>query len=252
MINRKLDVTSKNDLRVLRLKSLYENMILEHTGKIANFNLDKSTVVGRSNYDKFLWVVNKCSELKISCSDYLTVLFQSPNSKPSWKYPYLQFIASDAGVEIYKYRRAVIERSFSGKNTDISKLSPVNFEDRFVNCYLGGARLIKGLPLVEQERLKESIVDLFSLFIAFPDVFSPEFVATHSLLEEFLSLEGGSDVKELQSSVFMYIGNVYKRLREDGVYFNRVKKAKEVTIAYEKPLVDSLLGDCEQIWKLLI
>ena len=249
---KKVDISSKDDLRVLRLKSLYENMIHEHTGKAANFNVDKSTALGRKNYEKFLWVINKCRELEIAYEDYLSVLFQSPTGKSTWKYPYLQFIASSAGVDVYQYRRAVIERSFAHKNIDVVRFSPINMENRFVNCYVGGFRLISGLPLVEQNKLAESLVDLFSLFIAFPDVFSQEFIATHSLLEDFLSLKGGDDVAEIQASVNVYIGNVYKRLKKDKGYYNWIKKAKEVTLSYEKPLVAEMFGDCERIWKLLV
>lgn len=243
-----MEIVSMDDLRVLRVKLIYENLIRSRIGKYVRFDVSKATNRGRTSYNRFLWISKKCDELGVSVSDFLGVLFRTPAGGGSWAYPYLSFVASERAVKIFEYRRGVIERSFLGNRSGIrSASSDSDFEVFFINCFVSGVRLLSSLPDDYVATLEQSLEELFSFFLAFPEVFTAEFVASHSKVESFLN---GED-SEVRQAVVTFVSGVRKRLA-DPFYRERFWKSRKKVMDYEYGLVVRTVNNVERLWKILV
>ena len=240
----------KEAMDVLRFKSLYELMIRETTGGHRHFSIDKEA--GKANYDRFLKVVRWCRVNRVEFKDFLDVLFSLRNTgKNRWAYPYLTYLASSAAFQTFMDRKRFISSVFHSTEANLHTYSPLNYERYFVNCFYNGVSLVQAA--IDRDGLKEVGKGdyLLLLFLAFPEVFTPEFIVTHSRFFPILK----EATAEIKSFIISEVAQPLERVRKEVSYRTALMIARASVEKKEKRRAFRMFGVkpyWEEAWQSLM
>lgn len=241
---------------VLKVKILYERMIREKIGSKRTFAISRGGKVGAVQFKQFLKIADGCKELGVRPEDYLAVMFSlPPPMAQKWGYPYLGYVASDKAFEIYRDRTRFLGRVFPSVGDAVSAISPLNYEERFTNCFYNGFMVARSA--VEREGVEETrkMLFLIPLFYAFSETFTPEFISLHSRFSDYTNASLDGEDAEMRVLIGEYVKEIVPRLGRDSLYARQLKKARKSVIEREKETVrriHSHLTGWEEVFCLLI
>jgi hypothetical protein len=246
------DKVTKEVLNVLRVKTLYERMILEVGHIRRSFSISKDTEFGRKQFLLFKKIAVRCKQENIRVQDFMTIMFTLRFSgRVAWKYPYLSYLASDSAFSTYHDRRRFVKRVFGGSETVIDLYSPFNYEGQFVNCFYNGFPLLHAA----YERVGLKVLGeteyLMTLFFSFGEVFSPAFCVTHS---RFHSAQEVIEDKEFIQYMRTLAKDVLYKIASDSGYLAQLSSARTMVEAREHKqalLAYSSYKEWEKVWELM-
>jgi hypothetical protein len=244
-------------MEVLRIKNAYEKMIRQAlNGRIRHFFIDKETEKGRANYDKFARIAVWCRGNHVSSAEFLSVMFTLRFGGPSgskWTYPYLDYLASEAAFTLFFDRQHFLRRVYASSKAAAKAMSPLNYERLFTNCFFDGLPLLHSA--VERDGLDKvkRVRYLAQVFLAFPEVFTVEFLVTHSKFAEFQQA-----LVQMDNDLSLYLSGVTKevlaRIERDHSYLALLTVARRAVAKRERAFSQKVHGSWKEwgdLWQLL-
>jgi len=252
--------SNREHLDVLRVKQLYERMVREVTkSRWRVFPVDPATDRGEKNYGYFKKIHDRCKAEAVDISEFMSVLFTMRNFSKGfrWEYPYLNYLASDSAFQLYRDSRNQVDEACLGQGKKYLRgMSPLNLEKHFINGFYNGFTALRGV--VDYDGLEKTArpENLFAVYLAYVDLFSLEFVITHSKFPEFIKSAAylGEDA-EIQTAVRIHTAPAVRRVKERPVLFRELMVARRAVATREKTAVQKMFGhqtDWEGVWCLLI
>jgi hypothetical protein len=250
---------NRESIHALQVKVLYEKMIFETLGKRRIFAVEDDTPTGKQNMEWFLRVYQRCKEVGTTPKEFLSVMFSlrwGGERAGRWSYPFLNYLASDAAFRVFGVRRQFVRDVF-GKNAAtrsyMESLSPINAEKKFYNCFYNGFPLLHRAVNEHGFVVVSKLGFLFQLFMAFDDVFSPEFIFTHS---QYDKVEAGflfdTDINEYFNS---YMKEVRSKVNRNKNYYEALMKARVMVARRERKQCRRQyvgIAKWEGIWNLML
>lgn len=251
----------KRLFEIIRVKNLYQAAINKKLGHdFLQVSLDESTTKGSRNYSLFGKIIDMTSERGINVDDYITVLVMSWDSKKAASrkpYPYLNFLASDIGFQIYGWSMQQLKRkcvSDRGVKVFIKASNPIRHEDKFVNCFYNGFSILEESDSTKE--LEESPLLLFVTFLAYSELFTPEFMVTHSRYPELENLSNlTEDELIMRPAIFRYTKATNEKIRWRPGFLNELIATRKIVNRREKRSYAGLYGlkgEKARIWRLLM
>lgn len=251
---RKVDVRL---IEILRVKNTYEKMIRQTLGgKIRSFSIDRNTEKGRVNYNRFVRIVGWCRSQCVPPTEFLSVMFTLRFGGPSgakWNYPYLEYLASEASFALFFDRQHFLRRVYASAKSAAKAMSPLNYERLFTNCFFDGMPLLHSA--VERDGLEKvkGVEYLAQVFLAFPEVFTVEFLVTHSRFAEFQQALVQKD-NELGLYLLGVTKEVLARIERDHSYLALLTVARRAVAKRERVFSQKAHGSWKEwgdLWQLL-
>jgi len=138
-------------------------------------------------------VVDNCKKLNVDERTYFEVMFRQPSETvATWgEYPPLNWLGTDRALEIFEYRWKELIRRIQGTRMTIAEylqtISFLNLEQYFSHCFYDGVHIVHEQRVKSlAERQQFGLADVFAVFVAYPDVFTDMFLATHPRLTFYL------------------------------------------------------------------
>jgi len=222
---------------------LYGAFIGATTGKAKSYYWKAPTV--RKYLER---IVENSKKLRVDLKTYFEVMFRPPvKMEESWplSYPPLSWLACERAREIFEYRWKELKERVEGTRMTISEyleqISYLNVDKYFVGCFWDGGRIL-GEYLGRFGEL--SIVDVFGVFLAYEEVFTDWFLATHPKLGEFFESDEPSVIGEegeedaLKAVCKTKVKVVLSRLR-NVKFKEKVEKARERVREEELKLLEA-------------
>jgi hypothetical protein len=248
------------------VKRLFEEMLREFYHAVRKYSEDISTSHGKRNFEQFSFIARKCSALGIKVEDFFTVMldpksWEGRNLK--WKYPPLSFLASEAGFSIFIGRMRGMRSRFmtrKGAFSSVKSSNPLNFQSRFTNCFYNGYTILWSLLKSGRGKELNNVTSLFAVFLAYADVFTPEFIATHSRFEKFEDYwQRDKCIRdtvraEVARAVIHYAAPVRARMVRDGNYVKKLIEARKGVAERELKSVQKAfghIGNWRSLWWLM-
>jgi len=243
----------KEFFRVNKILNLYQQAVRKKLN--TNFWKLKGSSTDKRYISFCKRILKLAKERQIDVEDYinLTVSSWTP-SKRGGKFPYLNYLASPAGFDSYELKRQRVKRRFLTADKEAVKAkSPQNFERPFIGAFYSGFRLLSQMEILSFER---SDVELFSFFLAFSDIFSPEFFVTHSRFKRFVgSAPNTLAARDLRDAVLSYTKEARSKL-EDSFYSIYLSQSRKKVENRERVILTKMFGKfgkrADRIFNLLI
>jgi len=240
---------------VLQAKRIYEDLIREKKkSRFIFYDISPTSKKGNVNYEAFRKIILICRSLGVTVEDYLTVLVtQVRYPLGRIRAPYLTFIASQGGKNVFTFQFARMQRSFGSRKIvkNVIKAATTS-EQFFTGCFYGGATIFESLlSRVGKDGLSFPF-GVLEVLLAFPDVFTPQFVATHS---SFLDIMQGdkkeltSDEEQIKMAALLVTEEVLSRAYRDEKYAERLFSARESVKARERITVKRFSSEETEIWR---
>jgi len=240
----------QEDFDFERFVNLYSSLASEKRNwKPPKLDLSPATSRGARNIRLIVRIIRGCRERKIKISDYLNYMF-SRRPPRGFKYPLLSHLASKNSFDIFirsrqRNRRLVGKK---GLKTYQKSLEIRNREQGFVNCWIFGYEIIKRALESFENWNRDSALTIFEVFMAFTDVFSPEFLVTHRLFSRFTRVAKGTPLGEV---VFRYVKPAAERAHRDYRYREELFKARAAVRRRETKYLLKKFGN-DRRWKRIM
>lgn len=252
-------------LDVLGVKRLYETMLRDKYNLYRQFSVDSNTKNGDKNFGYFEFIGRRCRSLDIKPEEFLAVMFSKPTKmqlQKKFKYPYLGFLASEGAFAAFVNHKGEIARCFGSEEGGAKRIkamekatSPTNFEAKFSNCYYGGFPLFYQVYQAKGLAFIKNLYERFALFLAFNEIFTPEFIATHAQFKKYAWRMGNTQEKRaVQVAVNKYVAEVTRAIARNTGYKFDLYEARFRLRARERISVKQMHGHKKgwaTVWLLL-
>jgi hypothetical protein len=228
---------------VLRVKRLYENYMRDlRSTRFLFYDITPSSKKGTVNYEGFRRIWQKCMALGIEPEDYIRVMVAGVKYPfGAIRGPFINFLASDGGFKTFTvyYRRLHREHSSSAAAKTLIKKTGL-LSELFRGCFYNGFLIMRGfIHRVDAAELDAPFF-MLGFMLAFKDVFTPAFIATHSVFMGIMGREENSltsDEREMKMMAVAYSEAILKRTYHDSGFAERLFSARDSARNTEKNTV---------------
>jgi len=252
---------------VLRVKFAYQRAVNKALGKksdsVVKISVSTDTKRGLVNYNFCKRISQRLREAEVPVEEYMSVMFNRSLGGQvrgkKWPYPYLSYLSGERAFEVFKYRKEKLKRLYLREDAAkvmVETKKVRNYDDKFVNCFYNGFSVLERVVANGKLSLYQSSpIRLFVVFLAFNEVFTPEFIYTHKRFHEIEALHPMSyKERETKAALILATEFVWKRGRGDALYLRDLKRSRRNVRREELMIVKQVHGykkDWRKIWQLL-
>jgi hypothetical protein len=243
-------------LGVNRVKNAYEDMILKATGKSATYHVTNFSYykAAKKNYQMFKDIWRRLSSINATPETFMTVMFSASHGYGKWKYPYLQWLSSEKAFQSFKFRCKGIAYAYDKSKKEALHKSPSDYRGSFRGAFANGFHILNIVKHGSNVGFLNKLPCLFATFLAYSETFRPEFVATSSFIDKFVTTTW-KNYSLIRGATERYILPVLERGEKQPRYYyqllqsrEKVRKEEEKTLRRTQELTDEKGTD---LWEML-